>query len=140
MADYETPRAAGGHFARMNALRDFGWLSILSKNELAVLMVYESFAGFDGIAFPDGEQILKGLGHSRDNHVSRIRRSLVNHGLLEIIEPGGGRGNPCKVKVVIGNPKNPPKKDGRKTRWETPPKYTDKPPQSTPINPPKVSQ
>lgn len=117
-------------------------------------LAYERHADRDGIAFPDGRTLARMIGHSTDNHVADLRRSLVSKGLLEVVEVGGGRGRPTKVRVLIPpdetasenlpnngsvyEDENPP---------ENPPELEDKPSQigtetlpNSEINPPKNGQ
>src|SRR6185312_4765286 len=125
----DRPASSGGHFDRFRALMDTGWAATLSKNELTMWMAYERFSDRDGIAFPDGRRLARMIGHATDNHVSDLRRALVAKGLLEVVEVGGGRGKPTKVRVLtpaekpdletlplfgsVSEDENPPEKPSR---------------------------
>lgn len=89
------------HFGRFNALCDNGWLAVLNKAQLGLWMAYEGHADTDGFAHPGSDLLAKKLGHSTNNHISKIRESLVRYGLMEIIDKGGGRANPTKVRLVV---------------------------------------
>ncbi|QOV87623.1 helix-turn-helix domain-containing protein [Humisphaera borealis] len=90
-----------GHFGRFDALAENGWLGVLTGQELALWCAYEKHADADGVAYPKGATLAGMLGHVNTNHVGRLRRALVAYGLLEVIEPGGGSGNACRVRVLM---------------------------------------
>lgn len=92
---------ASGHFARQRALISGGWMKVLARSEIIMLNIYEQHADPEGISYPGGKFIAEIIGHKNTNHVSRIRENLVSHGLISIVEEGGGRGRPCKVKLLM---------------------------------------
>lgn len=96
-----------GHFARLNALAQRGWLAVLTGSEMALWLAYEKFADRDGVAYPNGETLAEMLGHATDTHVGRVRQRLAKYGLLEVLDDGGGRGRVCKVRLLT--PPNRPK-------------------------------
>ena len=97
----DRPERRLSHFARFNALARNGWLAILPGKELGLWHAYEAHANPEGIAFPDSRTLARMLGHKSDNHISASRQKLVSHGLLEVIDDGGGRGRRCTVRVLV---------------------------------------
>lgn len=100
-------KTLNGHMARFNALVRGGWLRVLSDQEMRLWMAYSSFADREGVAWPDGQTLSEIIGHAADNHISATRRAMVEYGLLEVVEAGGGRGRPCKIRLLT-----PPSAEG----------------------------
>jgi len=139
-------RIFDGHMARLSALVEGGWLTVLSDQELRLWMAYAKFADREGYAYPDGRTLSRIIGHTSDSHIGAIRRALADHGLLEIAEAGGGRGKPCKIRLLnppeFGDkpsqkPSRNPSHSGSVSKTETlpnlainPPEFGDKPSRS----------
>lgn len=95
-------------YERRTALVRNGWLRVLTKAELAVWTVYESCANDkkgDPLSYPGSKEIADAIGHGSKSHIGDIRKALVSHGLMEIVEEGGGRGKCWKVRMLL-----PPKR------------------------------
>lgn len=109
-------KSPGGHIARFNALVEGGWLKVLSDPELRLWMAYAKYADRDGFAWPSGQALRELIGHASEGHIASGRRSLQALGLLEVVDAGGGRGHPCKVRLVIPAhaPSDRPNKPSRK--------------------------
>jgi hypothetical protein len=132
----------GGHYGRYEAFVQGGWSRVLSKSEQAIWHAYEQHADREGVAYPSGETLAELLGHSRDNNIARLRSRLVSLGLLEVLEGGGGRGKPCRVRVLMP-PETPSNRDAKtpsalrgiangnplKSNQQTPSNRDAKPPQ-----------
>lgn len=86
---------------RIRKLTRDGWLTVMTRMEISMWLIYNDHADAEGVAFPSGQVIAGRLGHGADTHISETRGRLAKMGLLRVIEKGGGRGKPCKVQLVF---------------------------------------
>ena len=90
----------GGFFSLFNALVDGGWLARLGAMPLKVLLVFLRHADATGCAYPTASSISAKCGIGIRN-VQRSLAELSKLGLLQIVDPGGGRRRPAVRRVVI---------------------------------------
>jgi hypothetical protein len=91
---------ARGFFTLFNRLVDGGWLATLGESPLKVLLVFLRHADAAGCAFPTPDSISTKCGINIRNAYKALAK-LSKLGLLQIIDPGGGRGSPAVRRVVI---------------------------------------
>ena len=78
------PRRDGDvRFRPMNAVRDGGWLRVLTRRELAVWLVLYSHANRDGTVRISHSSIGRAIGMRRE-HAARTTRALERIGLLRV--------------------------------------------------------
>jgi hypothetical protein len=93
---------AGGHFDRFNAFVTNGWAGVIGKAAAAMWLAYLKHADNDtGISYPGGGTLATMIGYTSTRHIARLRAALVANGLIEVVELGGGRDRPCKVRVLV---------------------------------------
>jgi hypothetical protein len=96
-----TKRPRGGHLERFSAFVEKGWLSVLKPLEIKLWVAWEKFADNEtGVAYPSAALLAPLVGTS-EGHIGPARARLVELGLFEIVEAGGGRGRAWKIRVLV---------------------------------------
>jgi hypothetical protein len=77
------------------------WNLDLAPTEKLVLLAFADHADDQGYCYPSSDRIAHKSNISA-RHAKRVIGSLIDSGLLDVVDPGGGRGNPRRVVVRPG--------------------------------------
>lgn len=82
------------------------WKLDLDSNKKLVLLAYADHADDEGDrVYPSIARVAYKTGMS-PRHVKRLSHELVSLGLMELVEEGGGRGNPNRYRLTLDNGDN----------------------------------